>query len=162
MKWKNYGCNNAQLIIFLFNNWKIDKSVHPVLFPRRSCDLSDRWDIFVMWFPILTRLSNENLTKSSTRITILPSRLLHCQIFYRDKLLTGYSDPYCLLGLTTQSDSNQQLAPNVTNSATSDSNTVLSPIAVMTGILGDVRHYVRIRNTSVIYAAYLPTCVVCI
>ncbi|XP_065210917.1 BAI1-associated protein 3 isoform X2 [Planococcus citri] len=48
----------------------------------------------------------------------------------------GYSDPYCLLGITTHCDnSNQQLAPNSNMPGTDDS-TVLSPVAVMTGILG--------------------------
>ncbi|KAI5721271.1 hypothetical protein M8J77_018411 [Diaphorina citri] len=47
----------------------------------------------------------------------------------------GYSDPYCLLGLIRSDWFRTSVDPTTT---LPDDNTVLSPVAVMAGIIGDV------------------------
>lgn len=64
-------------------------------------------------------------------------------------LVTGYSDPYCLLGLMKKTD---ETTTRLADGSAEECSTVLSPVALMAGIIGDVRLFnellITFRNGS--------------
>lgn len=56
-------------------------------------------------------------------------------------LSSGYSDPYCLLGLMRRTD---ETATRLAEGSAEECSTVLSPVALMAGIIGDVRFFQRV------------------
>lgn len=56
-------------------------------------------------------------------------------------LSSGYSDPYCLLGLMRRTD---ETATRLAEGTAEECSTVLSPVALMAGIIGDVRFFQRV------------------
>lgn len=61
-----------------------------------------------------------------------------CKWLTRWLLSSGYSDPYCLLGLMRRTD---ETATRLAEGSAEECSTVLSPVALMAGIIGDVRFF---------------------
>lgn len=59
-------------------------------------------------------------------------------VFTRWLLSSGYSDPYCQLGLMRRND---ETAIRLADGSAEECSTVLSPVALMAGIIGDVRFF---------------------
>lgn len=72
---------------------------------------------------------------------------------------SGYSDPYCLLGLMRRTD---ETATRLAEGSAEECSTVLSPVALMAGIIGDVRFFTTCplaavrRRSATPYRRYRP------
>lgn len=74
-------------------------------------------------------------------------------------LSSGFSDPYCLLGLMRRTD---ETATRLAEGSAEECSTVLSPVALMASIIGDVRFFnvsrTAVRNRSGTRNARIPNC----